>query len=192
MSIYLPYTYLIKHIPTEQYYYGVRWANVRLKLTPEEDLWVNYFTNSKIIKKLIKQYGKDSFLYEVRKTFDSIEKAREWETKVLCRLNVLNNQNVWLNKTNNKAILNKTHPKGTLGMRFTRSLESKNKMSISAKNRGSNRTGTKHSLQAKKNISEGLLSKPYIKCPHCEISSRNMSNMKRYHLDMCKFKKHQQ
>ena len=29
MSIY-PYTYLIKHNPTNTFYYGVRWKNVRL------------------------------------------------------------------------------------------------------------------------------------------------------------------
>ena len=115
MSIYTPYTYLIHHTPTNTFYYGVRWKNVRLCKTPEEDLWVSYFTRSKKVRQLIQKFGKDSFRYEIRKRFNDVSSARNWETKVLRRMRVLSKPNIWLNRTNNKAILNEVHPKGTLG-----------------------------------------------------------------------------
>lgn len=110
-----PYTYLIKHIPSGMVYYGVRWKNVRMGLSPEEDLWNVYFTTSKLVKNLINQYGVDSFEYEIRRTFNSIADARQWESCVLTRMNVLERPTIWLNRTNNKAILNEIGPRGALG-----------------------------------------------------------------------------
>jgi hypothetical protein len=118
MSIYTPYTYLIRHIPTNTHYYGVRWKNVRLKKTPEEDLWVTYFTRSKKVQSLINEYGKDSFEFEIRKKFQTIDQARLWETKVLKRMRVLDNPQIWLNRTNNISILNESHPRGTFGKKW--------------------------------------------------------------------------
>lgn len=59
--MYLAYTYLITNKITNQYYYGFRCKNVKLKRHPEEDLWIKYFTSSKRVKKLIEEYGKESF-----------------------------------------------------------------------------------------------------------------------------------
>jgi hypothetical protein len=59
--MYLSYTYLITNKITNQYYYGSRGYNVKLKRIPKDDLWIKYFTSSKKIKELIKKYGKDSF-----------------------------------------------------------------------------------------------------------------------------------
>lgn len=59
--MYLAYTYLVRNKITGQFYYGFRCRNIKLKRTPEQDLWVNYFTSSKKIINLIKDYGKDSF-----------------------------------------------------------------------------------------------------------------------------------
>lgn len=73
-----PYTYRIQCIPTGEYYYGVRYANG----CHPNDLWVKYFTSSKDIHYLIKQHGKDAFICEIRKTFESIEAAIKWETRV--------------------------------------------------------------------------------------------------------------
>jgi hypothetical protein len=115
MNYYKPYTYLIKHIPTNKFYYGVRWKNVRLKICAKDDLWITYFTRSKLIKELIEKYGKESFLFEIRREFDTIEQARKWETKVLKRMKVVYRQDLWLNMTDNKAIYNEIHPRGTLG-----------------------------------------------------------------------------
>lgn len=115
MTIYQSYTYLIHHVPTNTYYYGVRWQNIRLKRTPEEDLWIHYFTRSKKVKQLISEYGTESFKFQIRKKFNSVKQARSWETKVLKRMKVLSKPDIWLNRTDNKSILNETHPRGTLG-----------------------------------------------------------------------------
>ena len=92
-----PYTYLIKFKPTGQYYYGSRTKNVRLGRLPEDDLMVKYPTSSKYIKGLIKQHGIDAFEWEVRKTFNTADEAAAWETRVLKRCKVLED-NCWLNK----------------------------------------------------------------------------------------------
>lgn len=102
------YTYIVFCIPTNQYYYGVRWGN---KISPKEDLWVKYFTSSKLVKQLISKHGKDSFRTSVRKVFSSKEDAISWEETVLKRLNVLKNPNLWLNRCVSKAIRYNIHPR---------------------------------------------------------------------------------
>lgn len=87
-----PYTYCITHVPSGKRYYGVRWA----KNCDPSELWVTYFTSSKVIKSLIEQDGAESFTYSVRKVFTTIEKALLWEQTVLYRLHVIQNDN-WLN-----------------------------------------------------------------------------------------------
>jgi hypothetical protein len=89
-----PYTYLIKHRPTGQVYYGVRSAN---KVEPHEDLWSKYYTSSPKVQRLIEETGKDSFDVEVRKVFETKEQAVAWETKVLRRCKVLHDAR-WLNQ----------------------------------------------------------------------------------------------
>jgi hypothetical protein len=91
-----PYTYLIKFKPTGQLYYGSRFKNVRLGLTPEEDLMLHYTTSSNIINNLINEHGLDAFEWEVRRTFSTPEQAADWETRVLKRCKVLENKK-WLN-----------------------------------------------------------------------------------------------
>jgi len=106
-----PYTYLLKHKPTGMFYYGVRWANVRLGLLPEQDLWIQYFTSSDDIAELRSQYGDSSFEYEVRRTFDNIKSAKIWEEKVLRRMRVLSKQDLWLNHRTAGAIVYDVHPR---------------------------------------------------------------------------------
>jgi hypothetical protein len=81
----IPFTYLVKHIPTNRYYYGVKFK----KGCHPNDLWTKYFTSSKKVKSLIRKYGKKSFLFEVRKTFKTQKQARKWEHKVLRRMKVI-------------------------------------------------------------------------------------------------------
>lgn len=102
------YTYIVFCIPTNQYYYGVRWGN---KVSPEKDLWIKYFTSSKLVKQLISKYGKDSFKTSVRKIFVSKEEAISWEESVLKRLKVLKNPSLWLNRCISKAIRYDIHPR---------------------------------------------------------------------------------
>lgn len=87
------YTYHLYHKPTGLRYYGVRYS----KNAKPTDLWTTYFTSSKYVKALIDGYGRDSFIYEVRRTFESREKAISWEHRVLRRLKVRTNEG-WLNK----------------------------------------------------------------------------------------------
>lgn len=75
----VPYTYLIKHVPSDSVYYGVRYA----RDCHPFDLWDTYFTSSRHVKDLIRRDGRGAFLYEVRKTFSDVESARSWEARVL-------------------------------------------------------------------------------------------------------------
>lgn len=102
-----PYTYHLFHIPTEKHYYGVRWAN---KIVPEKDLWVEYFSSSKKVKRLIEEYGKGSFKIEIRKIFNNKFEALSWENRVLKRLKVVENPN-WLNETYNDRRSKETQAK---------------------------------------------------------------------------------
>ena len=95
----IPYTYLIKHIPTNKYYYGVKFK----KGCHPNDFWIKYFTSSKKVKGLIRRYGKKSFQFEIRKTFKTPQEAIKWESKVLKRMKVIYRDD-FLNLTDNKSI----------------------------------------------------------------------------------------
>jgi len=95
----IPYTYLLKHIPTNKYYYGVRFR----RCCNPNDLWVNYFSSSTKVKGLIKKYGKKSFIFEIRKTFKSKQAAINWENKVLKRMKVVQRED-FLNQSDNKYV----------------------------------------------------------------------------------------
>ena len=95
----IPFTYLIKQIPTNKYYYGVRFK----KNCNPNDLWTKYFTSSKKVKSLIKKYGKKSFIFEIRKVFKTAQEAIKWESKVLKRMKVIYRKD-FLNLTDNKSI----------------------------------------------------------------------------------------
>lgn len=95
----VPYTYLLKHIPTGMVYYGCRYA----KGCNPSEFWTKYKTSSKYVKDLIDQYGSDTFQYEIRKVFNSTESARIWESKVLKRLKVVSRE-IFINRTDNISI----------------------------------------------------------------------------------------
>lgn len=87
-----PYTYRITSKTTGQHYYGVRYR----KGCNPSDFWVDYFTSSKRVHKLIEQYGKDDFTTQIRKTFPNSNSALKWEAKVLSKLGVTERDD-WLN-----------------------------------------------------------------------------------------------
>lgn len=78
------FTYLVKLNSTGQMYYGVRYAE---GCSPD-DMWTTYFTSSTYVRDLIKLHGKEAFSYEIRRTFESIDKAIIWERNVLKRMRV--------------------------------------------------------------------------------------------------------
>jgi len=92
----IPFTYLVKHIPTNRYYYGVK---IKKGCHPY-DLWTKYFTSSKKVKGLIRRYGKKSFIFEIRKTFKTPQAALNWENKVLRRMKVIYRDD-FLNQSDN-------------------------------------------------------------------------------------------
>jgi hypothetical protein len=103
MGIYQPYTYCITHISTGLKYYGVRYAR---NCSPN-DLWVKYFSSSRIVQNIIRKDGASSFAAEIRKTFSTKKEALLWEEKVLRRLKVIENPN-WLNQSiSSKKFYNK-------------------------------------------------------------------------------------
>jgi hypothetical protein len=89
-----PYTYLIKHRPSGKVYYGFRAAN---KVEPEQDLWQHYFTSSPKVQQLIEETGRESFDIEIRRVFENKEQAVAWETRVLRRCRVLDDDR-WINQ----------------------------------------------------------------------------------------------
>ena len=80
---YQPYTYLIKFKTTGQLYYGAKTA----KGCHPCQLWVRYFTSSKIVKKLIKEYGKESFEIISIKLHETKEDCLKWEELYLISVN---------------------------------------------------------------------------------------------------------
>ena len=125
----IPFTYLIKHVPTNRYYYGVRYK----KDCHPNDLWTKYFTSSRKVKGLIKRYGKKSFIFKIRRTFKTQKEAYNWEHKVLKRLKVIYRKD-FLNQTDNRQIdpkLNSKYSKGKNNPRYGVKLSKKQKKQIS-------------------------------------------------------------
>ena len=79
------YVYSLQHSKTGKWYYGVRKSET-------DDLFIEYFTSSKLIRRLIKEEGTQAFTYRIRKRFDSYEEARTYETKFLKKVRVVTNQ----------------------------------------------------------------------------------------------------
>lgn len=59
------YVYKVTNKITGQFYHGSRANNIAKERTPEEDLWKFYFTSSKVVKRLLEEYGIDSFIVEI-------------------------------------------------------------------------------------------------------------------------------
>ncbi len=68
---YQAYVYCIKNKLTGDFYYGYRSANIRLKRTPEEDLWIHYRTSSARVHTHIEYYGEKNFCAEILGSYDT-------------------------------------------------------------------------------------------------------------------------
>lgn len=90
-----PYTYILLHEKTGYKYYGCQYA----KDCDSSNFWTKYFTSSKKVKELIKEYGLDSFKFEIRKVFDDPIKCRLWEIKVIRRMKLVKRKD-FLNQRN--------------------------------------------------------------------------------------------
>lgn len=87
------YTYLVGWTKHNLWYYGLKFS----KNADPLKFWVNYFTSSKEVKRLRKIIGEPDVI-QIRRTFESTNKAIEWEYKVLKRIKAVY-LDKWLNKS---------------------------------------------------------------------------------------------
>ena len=141
----MPYTYLLGWSKLNKFYYGVRFA----KNCHPDELCKTYFSSSKYVKKIISENGLPNII-QIRKTFSDVNSARNWEHKVLKKLNVINDKK-WINKTDNISISLDSSV-------FVHTEETRKKKSLS-------HIGKKHSEETKRKISESQKGKPrnYLK-----------------------------
>lgn len=85
----IPYTYLITNKTTGLKYYGSRYCS---DCSPS-DLWVKYFTSSKVIHALMDMYGYDDFVCEIRKIFTNKTDTIKHENTVIRRLALFKHPN---------------------------------------------------------------------------------------------------
>lgn len=155
----IPYTYLIGWSKYNKWYYGVRYG----KGCNPTDLWVKYFTSSIYVDEFRKKYGEPDII-QIRKIFNTIKAAIDWEICVLRRLK-LHETPHFLNKScagaiyYDEEVVDKIRQralgnKKTLG--YTNEYRLKNGMKLlTGKPKGS-----KHTEKAKKERSERLKGKP--------------------------------
>lgn len=195
------YTYLLHFVPENKYYYGVRYAVGCSK----DDLFKTYFTSSKVVKELLLKHGKESFKFEIRKEFETTEKAMIWESKVLRRMHVTKNDK-FLNKTDNSAIDPVDASKAMKGRKGNmhpafgnkrNDVSERNKSAVGSKNPmygkvgkdapASRRIGELHPLYGKKSPWISEYCKQVVTCTHCNKKGK-MAGMNRWHFDNCKLK----
>jgi hypothetical protein len=172
-----------------------------MSIQPEDDLWKKYFSSSKKVRELRKQYGNESFEYcIIYKTFDTDECfryeqniIRENIDNVLC----LNSRYFDIEKSKcvfsvfGKTLSSKGKPKSEITkqrMRQPKSAEHRKKISETQKANGGNGPSN-HTEESKNKIRETLKSKPRPKtiCPHCNKEGGSIA-MSRWHFDNCKGK----
>ncbi len=94
-----PYTYKIGWSKHNKFYYGVRIANI---LSPENDLWIKYFTSSKVVAEFRKQNGEPDIIL-IDQYFDDNNKAILYESNHI-KENKLHLDEAWLNQACYPAI----------------------------------------------------------------------------------------
>ena len=95
MTIYKPYSYLIGWTHLNLWYYGIEYG-IKTKTANPENLFTEYFTSCSKVHLLIEKEGNPDII-QVRKTFNTVEEAIEWEGKVLRRLQASSNPK-WINQ----------------------------------------------------------------------------------------------
>lgn len=93
------YFYIIQFVLTKQYYAGSRYTKRLNENSIKNDLWHRYFTSSKLVKMLIKKFGKESFVIRKIKIFQDQDSAKIYETRFLKKINAKLNPKM-LNQSN--------------------------------------------------------------------------------------------
>ena len=163
----IPYTYLIGWSKQKKYYYGVQFG----KKSNPKNLWVIYFTSSRNVKKFREQYGEPDII-QIRKTFETAEKARLWETNVIQKMNLVTNT-MWLNKTDNTS---KFYFEGTRGPRSPEHTEKLRKAHLGKKISDEHKQKLHEGRRNAKNSIEhnNAISKASKGKKHTEESRKNM------------------
>ena len=117
----MAYTYLIGWSDKNQWYYGVRYA----KNANPNELWESYYTSSKHVKAMRKEHGEPDII-QVRRVFNCPLKAREYEAKVLKKLNV-HHDDKWLNKGWHLGTISVGHHDEQTRQKISKSLRGKPK-----------------------------------------------------------------
>lgn len=200
----IPFTYKLIFKPTGQYYYGVRFA----KGCQPSDLWDKYFTSSKHVHKLIKEYGLNSFSFKVMKIFTNKTDAINHEHNVLTRVKA-NKNGKFINKSISKCLFTNEgliliyHKETNLetfhdpilpipnGWLVGINPEHRNLLSNIRKGKPASNKGKKCkptgscSSERKQNISKSRLETSKITCDYC-YKTTDPGNFKRFHGDNCK------
>jgi len=196
-NIWIPYTYLITHIPTNTHYYGVRYK----KGCHPKEFWIDYKTSSEYVAALINEYGENSFIFQIRKIFTNSKDARRWESRVLKRMNAVNRPD-FINRTDsdirffhdpafkwyNNGIINTLSAElpgsdWSLGRLYQKPTTAGRR----TYNNGVTQISAMESPSAEWKL--GMLPKrkvtyAEVRCPHCGTVGKG-SGMIRYHFDNC-------
>jgi hypothetical protein len=185
-----PYTYLIRCKPENKVYYGVKYGS---KANPDT-FWLDYFTSSKDVSSLIDKYGLNAFEYEIRRVFDNVESAREWERKVLRRMQV-NVREDFINRNipgpNFGFGSGTSNPAHLESVIIANRLRSEQQLKDGTHNFKTEKHAVASSVRASKRNSEtnairnAKYGKVVVECPHCGKTG-GQSGMRIWHFNNCK------
>lgn len=213
--MYKPYVYRLtfKIDDQELHYIGARYRQYG-KVANPSDLLETYFTSSEYVKPLLDRVVRKKII----RTFDNPEECIDFETRLLKRVDAMNNEK-FVNKSNGtfkffpKKLSEETKLKMSLAKKgkvfseeHKRNL-SKNHVGNRGKKASAERLrkmsennagdknpmfGISHSDEAKSKIAEASKkmweSLPLIECPHCGKASKNRGTLNRWHFENCKLK----
>lgn len=166
------YTYLIGWRELDRWYYGSRHAN---ELSPSDDLWKVYFTSSKYVYEMRKQYGEPDVI-RVHKIFESSEAAHMFEYRFLKKVNAKSSKR-WINQTIMGAPMGGT-PNQIAWAKQSKSLATRERMRLGALKRWENDTVNRERVSALTKAKNPAINADGIHCRkgkhHSEESKQKM------------------
>ena len=79
-----PYSYLLTRLADGVNYVGIRYKNVKMGISPEEDFGIKYFSSGSFKKDF--KANPSNFKFRILYTFETPAEAAEWEYKILLRV----------------------------------------------------------------------------------------------------------
>lgn len=172
----VPFTYLIGWSTEKRYYYGVRYK----RGTTPVDLWTIYFTSSKFVKRMRELHGEPDII-EIRKIFQNIEAAINWESRVLKRMKV-SQRSDFINIHDSKAMtcfgrVASTETRMKMAEAARRRRGEKRSIAARENMRKAQQNHHKYSVDARKKMSEAA--KKRTRLPWSEETKAKMSESAR-------------